>query len=151
MLTDFTAATDASRVLAEARLGYDDFASLTTLDPDTEVEFVLRESFVALSDIRLLAPTLEEAGLDLDARGNIYADGRIAGTLRHLRLEGFNVRAGQQTALALGGTISNPLDPAALAYDVSLDRLTSSYGDLQTPHHGHRAPPGAGGVRALPL
>ena len=140
-LTEFAVATDASRVLAEARLGYGGFASLTALDPDTEVDLALGESFVALSDIRLLAPTLEEIGLDLDARGNVHARGRVTGTLRQLRLEGLEVRAGQQTAMVLSGAIANPLDPEALAYDVSLDRLTSSYADLRRLTTGLELPP----------
>ena len=132
--------TPRSQVLAEAALTYPSFAQLVAVAPDTRVEATFRDSYLAFDDLKLLAPTLAEAGLNLDAGGAIYLDGAVRGTLAALTLEDVNVRTGQQTAVALSGTLTNPLDPERVRYDLRVSRLTSSYADLDRLTQGLELP-----------
>ena len=132
--------TDASQVLAKADLNYTDFSALVAMAPSTQVNLVLDNSYLAYSDIRLLAPTLEEAGLNLGINETLYANGAVSGTLAKLRFDNLDVRVGRQTAIAVSGTLSNPLDPDAIAYDLRVNRLTSSYSDLNRLTKGLELP-----------
>ncbi len=140
-LDEFVFKTDASQVLAKAALDYDSFASLAALDPQTRLLFNFEDSYIALSDLKLLAPTLEEAGLNLDLTANIFADGSVSGTFAKLNLDGLNVRVGQQTAIAASGQIFDALDPEKLSYNLRISRLTSSYRDLKRLTKGVPIPP----------
>ena len=140
-LRNFKFNTDASQVLAQASLDYDSFADFAALNPTTYIDLTFSESYLAMSDLRVLAPTLREAGLNLDANANLYLDGRIDGTLTELELENASVRIGKQTTLAASGTIRNALDPDQLAYNLNINRLTSSYSDLNRLTQGLEIPP----------
>ena len=133
--------TDASAVLAQAGLEYEEFAALVNLDPDLQLSLKLADSYLAMSDLALLAPTLDEAGINLDATANIFVDGAVSGSLRQLNFDALSLRVGQGTAVAVTGTLSNPLDPDALAYDLNVNRLTSSYNDLRRLTSGIPIPP----------
>ena len=140
-LSDFAFRTDASQVLAQAALDYDSFAQFAALEPTTAVDLVLDDSYVAFSDLRLLAPTLADAGVNLDATAKLYADGQVTGTLSALRFAPLELRVGQGTALALSGTLTDALDPERLRYDLEVSRLTSSYNDLARLTRGLGLPP----------
>ena len=133
--------TPTSQVLAEADLSYKSFNQLVALDPATGINATFNDSYLSFADIKMLAPTLEEAGLNVNADGSIYLDGTIAGDLQQLQFENVNVRTGRQTAVALSGSLYNPLDPAALRYDLNVGRLTSSYADLNRLTQGLGLPP----------
>ncbi len=141
VLSNFEVKTPNSQVLAKAELTYGSFAQLAALDPTTQVSATFDNSYVAFETIKLLAPTLADAGLNLDAGESLYLNGGISGDLNQLRLEGVDVRTGRQTAVAVTGTLSNPLDPDALAYDLRVSRLTSSYADLNRLTRGLGLPP----------
>ena len=140
-VADLEFATDVSRVLATAQLDYPDFAALVAMSPATEVDLVFRESYLAMQDLRLLAPTLREAGINLDANVNLFLDGEIAGTLQRLELRGVRARVGRTTQLVATGVIANPLDAERVAYDLRVRRLTSSYEDLRRLTVGLPIPP----------
>ncbi len=139
-VSDFEFKTPYSQVLAKAELDYRSFNQLVALDPNTQVSANFDNSYVAFEDIKLLAPTLSEAGINLDAEGSIYLNGSIAGDLNELQLQGVDVRVGRQTAVALSGALINPLDPTGLRYDLKVDRLTSSYADLNRLTRGLELP-----------
>ncbi len=133
--------TPRSQVLAKAALSYDSFNQLVAVDPSTRLDASFSESYLAIDDLKLLVPTLAEAGVNVNAGGAIYLDGRVVGSLQVLQLQGIKVRAGRQTAVALSGTLYNALDPAALRYDLGIERLTSSYRDLDLLTQGLALPP----------
>ncbi len=144
-------ATPASRISVDAELAYPDFASLTAADPATEVDLTFDDTEVAFADVKLLAPTLADAGLNLDATGPLRLDGRVHGTLAVLTLEEIAVRLGERTELQVAGVLNNPTDPDRLSYDLQLGKLTSSYAELNRYTEGLGLPPELAGFGAFDL
>ncbi len=140
-LSGFEFKTPNSQVLAKAELRYGSFNQLVALDPDTRISANFDNSYVAFEDLKLLAPTLADAGIDLDADGSIYLNGSVSGDLSELELRGVDVRVGRQTTAAVSGKIYNPMDPAALRYELQVGRLTTSYADLNRLTNGLDLPP----------
>jgi len=130
-LDNFEFKTSESAVLAKAILDYKDFESLVKLDPSTKISFQFNDSYVSFRDLKLLAPALEDAGLDLSKTSNIFLDGAVSGSLAELNLDALNVRLGKQTSLIVSGQIINPIVPEDLKYNVKISKLTSSYADLK--------------------
>lgn len=141
-LNNFTFKTSESAVLVKAELNYNTFERLVNLDPSTEVDVSFRNSFISFHELQLLAPALESAGLNLNTTANIFVDGSVSGSLQKLMLDALNVRIGKQTSLIASGSVSNPLDPDNLQYDLTVSKLTSSYNDLKRLTKGIELPVG---------
>ncbi len=141
-LENFTFKTSESAIQATAAIDFTNFGSFVNLDPSTKVNLQFQDSYVSFHDIQLLAPMLEDAGLNLNTTANIFLDGAVSGSFSKLNLDGLNVRLGRQTALMASGLIINPLDPDKLSYNLKLSKLTSSYTDLKRLTKGIELPAG---------
>lgn len=140
-LTSLFVQTDGSLLRDQLVLRYDSLAQLTNprFARKVGVQVNLRESKLAVRDILLLAPFLENTPPFSTAKeGVIRATARVTGTLAALAIPTFELDMLAGTHIQASGRMTNVTDVNRLGLDLTIANATTTRADLNK-----LAPPGA--------
>ena len=126
-LTDFTVETAGSRIYQNTFLSYSSPSALTNLAGTVNVKATIGESYVAISDLLWLQPSLP---IRSTPGSSIRFSSRISGFVGDLQVEDFRAAVGDSTAVDLTGSIRGLPDAETAQYDVNLRLFSSGRKDI---------------------
>jgi translocation and assembly module TamB len=127
-LKDFTVETAASRIRLNMLLGYASLDALKNLPGTVNVNATIGDSRIAISDVLFFEPSLP---IKNTPGASIQFSSQLSGLVRDLRVEEFQIAAGDSTKVDLTGSIRGLPEAATAYYDVNLRLLSSGRNDIQ--------------------
>lgn len=138
--------TSNSTIQDNLEISYPSLAALKDNIQSLQLVVNLDKTEVGMKDVLLFAPQLRSQEMfQKNATAKLKLDAHLKGRLDNLTIHRFHLRAFTQTEIDIKGTLTGLPDTNKIAYDLGIDKLHSSRGDLnpfipQSVHNNLRIP-----------
>lgn len=110
-----------------------EFSGIVSGMTDPDKLTIAKGKLKAASDASEIKPFLEKGNLSdkINHFGHVEIQSDFEGSLKHLRLDRFDLSTQGILQLRASGSVNNPTDMERLAYNLKIDKAATGYGDLK--------------------